>query len=98
MGKKQGTILALIFVVVLACVVIWNSQSNDGPEYKGKSLREWAEQLKTQTDNNSGIIYGPIVGYKDANELEAEEAIRQIGTNGIPFLVEELGSSHLSYE
>jgi hypothetical protein len=70
------------FIVVLGCAfasailfLAWKSFYRPEPVYHGKPLRSWIEQSRTN---------GPSIGDEEAGK-EARRAIRQIGTNGIPF-------------
>ena len=73
-------------VCIFACIsavalLIWKSFYRPEPAYNGKRLTAWAQQYGS---NHWSGNRGPAE--------EAEFAIRQIGTNGIPFLLEWIGT------
>src|SRR6266849_1668863 len=79
MGKKRGILLAVL-VVALIGGLGWLVLRPREPAYQDKPLSAWLEQyygsnLTLITDTNSPA------------RLEAENAIRQIGTNGLPLLL-----------
>src|SRR6266478_2350723 len=79
MGKKRGILLAIL-LVALAGGVGWLLLRPREPVYQAKPLSAWLEQyygsnLTLITDTNSPA------------RLEAENAIRQIGTGGLPLLL-----------
>jgi hypothetical protein len=77
-NRKTLIILAGMVVAAVLVVVLWPREKE--PEYKGKKLSEWLKQYY----QNSGI---PTAKMDAQKFLEAQEAIRQIGTNGVPLLV-----------
>ena len=71
--RKRATIISLaILLISVGTCVLWPTKPE--PSYRGRRLSEW------------------LPGYNaaaTANELaRTEEAIRHIGTNGLPFLLE----------
>jgi hypothetical protein len=74
--KKLTGVIAFAFVIALLASRLLHSPE---PVYNGKPLSEWAEQYRT---NHWSRWAG------GAAEREAEFAVQQIGTNGIPFLLE----------
>jgi PBS lyase HEAT-like repeat len=70
-------ILAACILVALAIVALWPGPKE--PEYNGKKLSEW---LKICTDNRAASSYS-----QSQSLQSAREAVRKIGTNGLPWLV-----------
>jgi peptidoglycan/xylan/chitin deacetylase (PgdA/CDA1 family) len=73
--------VGLVLVVGLGLGVLGASSRASDPEYQGKPLSAWLAEL----DREPGQLLTPdlLTRHKDA-----VEAIRQIGTNGLPLLVE----------
>src|SRR5687767_14445402 len=78
MTREQKNASCLVLVIVLVCLLGLALLSRREPTYQGKPLSEWAQQYGS---NHWG-------GANRAVAQEAELAIRQIGTNGIPFLLD----------
>ena len=73
--KKLARAIALAFIVGFW---VWMLLHSPEPVYNGKSLTDWAQQYGSNNGRGGG---GPAA-------REAEAAIRQIGTNSIPFLLD----------
>jgi hypothetical protein len=73
--RKLAGVIAFAFVISL---LAWRLLHSPEPSYNGKPLTAWAEQYRTNHWRWAG----------SAAEKDAEFAIQQIGTNGIPFLLE----------
>src|SRR5262249_7124765 len=58
-------------VAVVLLLMFWRERE---PQYKGRSLTRWVE-----------VLAGGYANDPDYSLRDAEEAIRAIGTNGIPF-------------
>ena len=73
-AKKKRWIVGFValFVVVLIAVAVWPGPKE--PEYQGKKLSEW---LAIYDGTNTTVVA------KD----QAAEAVRQIGTNAVPWLI-----------
>ena len=72
--KKRLTIVVLLLAVGLAGLLVLNRQS-DEPSYQGKSFSYWFRQYCLAWAGASG---GPA---------DVTEALRQMGTNAVPYLV-----------
>ena len=72
--RKHRLFLVLVALAVLVAVLAVVLRPAPEPEYGGKKLSEWVERLVRHSWE------GP--------DVEAEEAVRQIGTNAIPFLLQ----------
>ena len=79
-------ISAAVGVIVLVAMVVWPRDRE--PEYQGKRLSYWLEARSRLLSQMGHGSFHDVDGYN--NTLDA---IRQIGTNGLPCLVE-----WLSYE
>ena len=73
------TIYSTIFVAIVVVIALFTSSCGSRsrqPVYNGRTLSEWASDINP--------------GNPEATRDQAKQAIRQIGTNAIPFLLEEL--------
>jgi hypothetical protein len=90
--KKQG-ILGIVFgIAALALgVAIWQSSRPNEPVYQGKTLSAWLKQLPAYRVNSRGVTWAPLmVNPSTKDELAAEEAVRRIGTNALPVLLQKI--------
>lgn len=88
MGRKWLWFL-LSALAVLAIFWAWLGHDNS-PTYHGRTLSAWIQRLPAASANR-GISWGPMVQNPEtAQELEAEDAVRHIGTNALPYLLTEL--------
>lgn len=81
--KRKLTIASCAAVsVIFLCALLWSGFGEREPRYGGRSLSEWAR------------IYGSNHWSTVNRELaaEAQFAIQAIGTNGIPFLLKQIGT------
>jgi hypothetical protein len=70
-GKRVALILAACVTVALLAAVFWPGEKE--PAYQGKKLGEWI------------FLY---MSHNDPEEMQmATNAVRQIGTNGLPWLI-----------
>src|SRR5438093_3524857 len=74
--KRSRAIALAVLLAVIATVAAFMALRPREPVYQGKRLSEWLEEFSR-------------VGRGQINQ-EAENAIRQIGTNALPFLVADL--------
>ena len=82
--RRIWTAILLLGAAGFATWLILSSRDSE-PVYKGKRLSEWlAEALLSPHPNTDG--YNP----PSPSEIQAEEAVRHIGTNAIPALLEML--------
>ena len=83
MNKERRNLLlvALVAVALVAGIawLIFSSHAPTEPVYQGKRMSEWLDML---------INVGGVHIYN--MDADAEEAVRQIGTNGIPTLLRRL--------
>jgi len=74
--RKRRIYLGLLGLGVVVGVIVVLFRPEREPEYGGKKLSEWAEMYSEGLDLTNG-----------ANQVrQAADAIREIGTNGIPYL------------
>jgi hypothetical protein len=73
MTRRRKLLLGLLMVGLLAPLPLLFVPKNPEPVYKGRKLSEWVWVFATT---------------KEVVQTEAEDAIRAIGTNGIPFYVQ----------
>ena len=73
--KNTSQVLEIFAVALLTLITATDSRAQE-PTYKGKSLTDWTGEMTL--DNSKAV--------RD----QAQEAIRQMGTNAIPFLMGEL--------
>src|SRR3954471_25027000 len=73
MTRRRKLLLGLLMVGLLAPLPLLFVPKNPEPVYKGRKLSEWVWVVATT---------------KEVVQTEAEDAIRAIGTNGIPFYVQ----------
>ena len=96
-SKRLGLPVAACLVIAAVAVALWRSR---WPAYEGQSLPIWFEQLPlvTVNDPHATIVYKAVIysGSRGASRpggrdgRKALTAIRAIGTNGLPFLIEKL--------
>jgi hypothetical protein len=70
----------LILVMILAVVLVWNGARRSEPVYEGKPLSRWLEGHLPNSSANPPLN---SPGWK-----KADEALRRIGTNAIPTLLQ----------
>jgi hypothetical protein len=79
--SSRGKLLLIITGAGLAMLLVLPSWRNREPSYQGKSLSYW---IGCFTDTHA-----PIPSWASEQQTEmARTAVRSIGTNGIPLLVE----------
>jgi hypothetical protein len=79
---RKGTLAsqALCLLIFLAGSLLTHAQPGDGPSYAGKPLAVWAHQA---------FLLEDIAAIADTNHEEVK-AIRAIGTNAIPWLLDAM--------
>ena len=89
MKKPRTHIIFLIYVFISAlfCLLAVPSARSSEPSYNGKPLSEWLFELDLAQSVYESL-YNPQPG-----EPAPAEAIRQIGTNAIPTLLDILGAT-----
>jgi hypothetical protein len=77
-GRKTALVALTIVLVGGAAFVVWKLVYRPEPVYQGKRLGAWAQQFGS---NNWSV---------NPASREAESAIRQMGAQGIPFLLDRM--------
>lgn len=77
-GRKRILCVSAILLVGLVALFIWKPWIPSEPVYQGKKLTAWVEQWQTSLHPST---------FPPETRKEAASAVRQIGTNGIPFLL-----------
>jgi len=80
MRKRVQIALAVLFVAIVGGIA-WQLLREREPVYQGRPLSAWLEQYGTNQWS---------LGQNGELEKQAETAIRQIGTNALPMLLERL--------
>ena len=80
--KKTFRTLLLVLLVCLTGFLAWQFLHSREPVYQGKPLTAWLEQFSTNHFTHRGGVA----------DKQAEEAIRQIGTNALPLLLKLITS------
>jgi hypothetical protein len=84
MRNRTRILLALLTVGVIGGVACWALKPRE-PEYNGKRLSAWLEQMDDAAFEFSSINAPPV--QTSPKWLEARDSVRHIGTNGIPTLL-----------
>jgi len=91
MGKRRRYAVAVVVLLMVAGLIYGAFRYEAEPEYGGKSLSEWVKAYGTNyfpaTYYATGVAMGNSVILKST---AADQAIRGIGTNAIPYLVKWL--------
>ena len=77
--RKPIVLLAIVLLAVTALVLVKrNRLANEGPTYEGRSLSVWVDSIDQShfPDRKSPFF------------IQTSNAIVEIGTNGLPFLLE----------
>lgn len=87
-SRKKIVCAGLIMLAaILVCIFFFRPAARREPVYRGKTLTQW---LKRLDDGEAfGIGSGRLPSVTGA-QIEAAEAIRAIGTNALPFLLEDI--------
>jgi hypothetical protein len=70
--RRVVIVLVVCVLVGIGVVAFWSGEKE--PEYNGKKLSEWLEVCRQHPTS-------------DSERVSAEEAVRKIGTNALPWLV-----------
>jgi HEAT repeats len=79
---NKGRILVVSFVIMVLALFTWQVMSPHEPVYEGKKLSVWLEAYAHAP--------GFGIGLRSPEQMEADKAMRQIGTNAIPTLLKML--------
>jgi HEAT repeat protein len=81
--------------IIFCCLIAAQSAQSSEPTYNGKALSEWLLDLKTGPTSDELQQPLDLEQVKQVQEKLVErdkDAVRQIGTNGIPTLLDMLGA------
>jgi HEAT repeat protein len=81
-------VLLILVAVFTIALFLWRAGVRREPTYNGKTLTHWAEQYGSNNWRAGG----------KSSAQEAQRAIRQIGTNGIPYLLELMRHTEPSWK
>lgn len=77
----------IILAAIVVCILCLRPAGRREPVYRGKTLTQW---LKRLDDGEAfGISSGRLPSFTGA-QIEAAEAIRAIGTNALPLLMDDI--------
>jgi HEAT repeat protein len=85
--QKIARSAIILFAVILVWVFCFTPPARKEPVYKGKTLTQWLNQLD---DGQADGISSSSLPTFSRSQIEAAEAIRAIGTNALPFLLEDI--------
>ena len=85
MSKRWLIVVAVIFVGAIA--LVWQSSEPPEPMFEGRPLSSWMDHHVPSSAANPP--------YNSPGWLKAHEAIRAIGTNGIPTLLRMIRAKDL---
>jgi hypothetical protein len=80
----------IILAAILVCIFCFTPKARKEPVYRGKTLTQWLKQL--DDGEADGISSGRLPSFTGA-QTEAAEAIRAIGTNALPFMMDDIHAS-----
>jgi hypothetical protein len=86
--KRGIGILIVLLVVFAACIGFYTLTPHE-PSYKGRSLSYWLRQID-DGERQNGLNWQAWTTNGSEAAVKAREAIRQMGTNSIPFLLQRL--------
>src|SRR5262245_15912350 len=79
MSLRHKKLAGVILCTALSALLVWRFLHSSEPVYNGKTLTAWAQQYGSNNWRGGDTALAA---------REAEAAIREIGTNGIPFLLD----------
>ncbi|MDB6016392.1 MAG: repeat protein [Pedosphaera sp.] len=91
--KRKGIAIFFLLAIVVSVAGLYLARPR-GPMYQGRSLRSWLAQLDDGQHDN-GLMWESwteVIRRRTAKQNAAAEAIRQMGTNSLPYLVQALTS------
>lgn len=84
----------MLVIAIVAALILVRPRAT-GPSYQGKALSAWIEQLPAKGDKYPGIIWAPLAANHTRSQLEAIDALQHLGTNAIPFLMDEMRTQNI---
>ena len=96
MGNRWRRLLVFLAVMVVLGLVTREWLRVREPVYRGRTLSSWIKRLPAAGSDGPGIGWAPLIsGKESAEQLEAEDALRHIGTNALPYLLTEIHTTRL---
>jgi hypothetical protein len=86
-NKIYFAVMAAVVIGVFLVVLQFSKPAQREPVYQGKTLTRW---LKRLDDGNAFGISSSELPSPTRRQLEAARAIHEIGTNALPFLMEDI--------
>ncbi len=87
-GRKRVLVVgAIVVIAILGGAIYFTPTSRKEPSYHGKSLTKW---LKRLDDGQVSGISSSVLPSFTPRQIGAAEAIRAIGTNALPLLMEDI--------
>jgi hypothetical protein len=88
MRKRIRILWSLLAIIILALLAFY-ALAPHGPSYAGRSLNSWLRQLD-DGDKGEGIPWTTWDIDRSGEQEKAAEAIRKMGTNAVPYLLQTL--------
>jgi HEAT repeat protein len=88
--QRKIAVVSLALVTILCVCVLLRPPGRNEPVYRGRSLTQWLVRLD---DGQAYGISSSSMPHLSRRQLEAAAAIRAIGTNALPFLMEDIHSA-----
>jgi hypothetical protein len=86
---KRLPLIALVVFIVLAGMLAFSRFHNREPSYQGRTLTQWLEEAE----------YKKTFGIRiEARLIACTNALKQMGTNAIPFLVKRITARDSAFE
>jgi hypothetical protein len=86
---KRHRLMLLLIIVLPACILALYLHHNREPRYEGRTLTQWLEDI-----DHTATFHSPTDKFPAARS----HAIKQIGTNAIPFLLKKLAARDTAFE
>ena len=95
-GQKRILCLTAVVLVGVVAVFVWKAWRPSEPVYQGKTLSAWVEQWQSSRIQVPTFENDPAAKTAKEAREQAQEAILQIGSNGIPHLLRLIRSEELA--
>src|SRR5205814_5346205 len=98
-SKMKKTRVFLLFATLIALLggLLLLPRGEKEPVYQGRSLSSWVKQLD-DGERAGGFAWRSWRTNLTPEQIEAEDAIRHIGTNALPFLVPKVMKKESPFE
>ena len=90
---KTNRIIQVGSIVIMVLLANWRAVAREA-EYQGKAVSEWLVAMQANLTDEETRQADPsrLAELRDQKQAQAREAIRQMGTNSLPTLLELLGA------